>query len=418
LDAWENTIFYYPDPNLVNTNICYSSSAGFNVEDQCPTGQGCGTSHSCCKTGTAFIVLSKGENYANNTNAVPTFIISQQSDTYDDIPMYVSISEIRKDMCGELKIDTTTLPAATEDVYYSTTLLSTGGSSPTWDIASGTLPNSLSLSSSGIISGTVGIYGGPTGTLDPAGQCTIPYTFTARLSQTGFTSVTQNYTITVSPQTLNITTTTLPDAKLYADYSITMQGTGGKNSYTWSVVGQTVNTYGCTGGSYPITGSDTGMCLTSAGVLSNYNPGTATTPKLVGLYNFTVQISDGCTTATKAFALAIKYNDPTGGMGFTVRNNTGGSSYYKRNNEACTLYPSGAATNNPFLNVQPGDVFTFWNNSTCTNQRCTSQVLDMVFFSGLDINGNFCIRWTNNAAATCNFADDVPTDARYNCPYQ
>lgn len=181
------------------------------------------------------------------------------------------------------------------------------------------------------------------------------------------------------------------------------------------MVGQTINTYGCPGGSYPITGSDTGMCLSSAGVLSNYNPGTEITPKLVGLYSFTVQLSDGCTIVTKAFTLNIKLNDPTGGMGFTIKNNTGGDAYYMRNSEPCTLWPKLN-----YINLQTGDSFTVWNKSDCSgnpNKRCKNQTLDTIFFESYDTNSNFCVRWTNNAANSCNFLDDDPTRPAYTCQF-
>jgi len=60
-------------------------------------------------------------------------------------------------------ITTGSLPNGTVGVAYSQTLTATGGSTPyTWTIASGTLPAGLSLSSSGVISGTPTTAGGPT----------------------------------------------------------------------------------------------------------------------------------------------------------------------------------------------------------------------------------------------------------------
>ena len=59
--------------------------------------------------------------------------------------------------CGvsSLTITTTTLPAARVSAVYSQTLTATGGTSPyTWSVTSGTLPAGLTLSSSGVISGT------------------------------------------------------------------------------------------------------------------------------------------------------------------------------------------------------------------------------------------------------------------------
>ena len=62
-----------------------------------------------------------------------------------------------------LSIGTGSLPNGTVGVTYSQTLSVTGGSSPyTWSAVSGTLPAGLSLSSSGVISGTPTAAGGPT----------------------------------------------------------------------------------------------------------------------------------------------------------------------------------------------------------------------------------------------------------------
>lgn len=56
-----------------------------------------------------------------------------------------------------LVINTTSLPSATQYVYYSQTLNASGGTPPyTWSVTSGSLPTGLSLSSGGIISGTTG----------------------------------------------------------------------------------------------------------------------------------------------------------------------------------------------------------------------------------------------------------------------
>jgi hypothetical protein len=54
-----------------------------------------------------------------------------------------------------LGITTTTLPAATSGVMYSQALMATGGATPySWTVASGVLPDGLSLSSGGVLSGT------------------------------------------------------------------------------------------------------------------------------------------------------------------------------------------------------------------------------------------------------------------------
>ncbi|HEY1826483.1 MAG TPA: putative Ig domain-containing protein, partial [Acidimicrobiales bacterium] len=55
---------------------------------------------------------------------------------------------------------TTTLPNATHNVFYSTTLTGSGGKAPyRFEILSGGLPAGISLSSAGVISGTTGAPG-------------------------------------------------------------------------------------------------------------------------------------------------------------------------------------------------------------------------------------------------------------------
>jgi Tfp pilus assembly protein PilV len=82
-----------------------------------------------------------------------------------------------------LSVTTTSLPGATKGVGYSQTLAATGGSTPyTWSIASGSLPSGLTLSSSGVISGT------PTKSKSS--------TFTVEVTDANGVTATQSLTIT------------------------------------------------------------------------------------------------------------------------------------------------------------------------------------------------------------------------------
>ena len=67
---------------------------------------------------------------------------------------------IQEDGQGEMpKITTNNLPDGTIGTAYSATLTATGSTPLTWSISSGNLPNGLSLSTSGIISGTPNVAG-------------------------------------------------------------------------------------------------------------------------------------------------------------------------------------------------------------------------------------------------------------------
>jgi hypothetical protein len=60
-------------------------------------------------------------------------------------------------------ISTSSLPNGTVGTAYSQTLAATGGTSPySWTVIAGSLPSGLTLSSSGLISGTPTTAGGPT----------------------------------------------------------------------------------------------------------------------------------------------------------------------------------------------------------------------------------------------------------------
>ena len=118
-------------------------------------------------------------------------------------------------------ITTTTLPGGTVGQPYNQTLQATGGiSALTWSLSSGSLPAMLSLSPAGVISGT------------PTNTGTSNFTVTVRdtLNQ----SDTQSLSIAVSAA-LEITTKSLPDAKVRDPYSKTLQSSGGLEPVSWSV---------------------------------------------------------------------------------------------------------------------------------------------------------------------------------------
>lgn len=175
----------------------------------------------------------------------------------------------------QLVIATTSLPTGSVKNAYSATLAATGGTNPlVWSLAAGsTLPAGLSLSSSGVISGT------PTA----AGNTSV----TVQVSDASSPQqvATMTYTINIVLSTLAITTTSLPQGTIGVTYpSTTLTYSGGNPPVTWSLAA---------GSSLP-----SGLTLSSAGVISGTPNGTA------GTSTFTVQATDS-TPATVTQQLSI-----------------------------------------------------------------------------------------------------------------
>ncbi|MCW0216887.1 MAG: putative Ig domain-containing protein, partial [Prosthecobacter sp.] len=183
-----------------------------------------------------------------------------------------SLSYTLKVVCPTITVTPNSLTNGTVGTAYSRGLSSASGTAPyTYSITVGALPAGISLSSSGLISGT------PT-------VATVA-SFTVQ-SQDVFGCIgTQAYTLTTVCPTLTISPTSLGNAYYGQAYSSTLSVTGGTGPYTWTR----------TSGTLP-----SGMTLSSAGVIS----GTSTT---FGTSTFTVRATDayGC-SATMSYSLTVK----------------------------------------------------------------------------------------------------------------
>jgi len=134
------------------------------------------------------------------TAATSTFTVTLTDSAV--IPVTVSKSYTITVTGAPIVITTTSAPNAVSGTPYSAQFALTGGVAPyTWAIASGALPTGLTLSSSGLLSGTTTALGS--------------FTFTVQVTDTEPTpqTVKKTYGITVYPQ-LNIVTTTLPAASV------------------------------------------------------------------------------------------------------------------------------------------------------------------------------------------------------------
>lgn len=170
---------------------------------------------------------------------------------------------------------TTILPGGVLSTSYSQSLTATGGTGPySWSVSAGALPDGLTLSNAGLLSGT------PTS----AGT----FNFTIQAQDSLLVNGTRSYTFIVASTALAITTSaTLPGGTQGAAYSQALSGSGGTSGYIWSVLS----------GSLP-----GGLSLSSAGLLSG-------TPTAASNASFTVRLADsGGLTITLACTLQIQAN--------------------------------------------------------------------------------------------------------------
>lgn len=155
----------------------------------------------------------------------------------------------------------TSLPDAKQYIAYDQSLSASGGApgSYTFSLASGSLPVGLTLSSSGVLSGT----------MNTAGTYTFAVKATDSSPSPGPYSGTQSYTFKVDPNVPTITTTSLPGGTVGSVYNQTIAATGGVPPYTFSV----------SAGGIP------GLTLSNVGVLTG-------TPTAGGSSSITVKVTD------------------------------------------------------------------------------------------------------------------------------
>ena len=157
-------------------------------------------------------------------------------------------------------------------VAYAQALVGAGGTTPySWLVTAGALPDGISFSGAGVLSGTPNAAGAST--------------FTVQITDGVSAIASKAFALTVAATPLSITTASpLPDGVFGAAYSQTLSATGGTSPYSWTR----------SAGLLP-----NGLSLATSGLIS----GTATAP---GTFAFTARVADsGGLVSLRNFSITV-----------------------------------------------------------------------------------------------------------------
>lgn len=230
-----------------------------------------------------------------------------------------------------LAIASATLPSGQVGAAYSATLSASGGTPAyTWSISSGSLPAGLTLTSSGLLSGT------------PTASGSATFTLLVTDSGAPAQSAEQTFTLTIAPQALAIVSTSLPAGKVGQAYSGALSASGGTPGYSWSI----------SSGSIP-----SGLALSSSGLLSG-------TPTAGGTFGFTATVTDsGSPAQTRSASMSLAVQ-----VSATPDVVPASSSFTPPTANACT------SSYDQFYSTEPG-VYAYW--ALC-EQGSPMQIYDYV----------------------------------------
>ncbi|MEI9973746.1 MAG: putative Ig domain-containing protein [Ignavibacteriota bacterium] len=165
------------------------------------------------------------------------------------------------------------LPTWTVGRPYTQTLAVAGGTAPLTFADSGTtLPDWLTITSTGVLSGTPTAAG--------------PVSFTVRVTDILSSSTTKTFALTINPAP-SVTTTSLPAGMSGGPYSQTLAESSGTTPFTWQA-----------------SGLPTWLSLSSSGTLS----GTAPVVSSATPFSFSVTVTDAAGAVSASQNLAVTVN--------------------------------------------------------------------------------------------------------------
>ena len=182
---------------------------------------------------------------------------------------------------SSLLITTTSLPNAIAGQLYSQTIQASGGTTPyTFSLTSGTLPSGIAFSGTGSLLGTTNQIG--------------VFNLTFRVQDSASASSVTNLSLTVTAGSFQITTTSLPAARVNQSYSQTLQTSGGTQPIRFDLL-NTINV------GFP----PPGISVSQTGVISG-------TPQSTGSYTFSVRATDAQNLTTQAtYTIVVNAGGPT-----------------------------------------------------------------------------------------------------------
>lgn len=197
-------------------------------------------------------------------------------ESYDQGSVYV----VRLPSCPTLMFKPLELPNGLSNVAYEQAVTISGGAGP-FELmqVAGSLPPGISLSPSGVLSGT------------PTTAGTYHFTVVATDTSSGCGSV-RDYTLTVESCSIRFGPSALPDGTVSKEYGVSLTAEGGRESYTFDVLGAL----------------PPGLSLTADGRLSG-------TPTEDGTFGFRLAVTDarGCPATQEGSLTILKYEGHKGG---------------------------------------------------------------------------------------------------------